>query len=174
MLSKNVLNIHQTQIQNKSITNMISYILSLLSLSICPLYDSTSLFHPHIMSIKPCLHSSATGGPQLCWVGLRGHRVYTTWGCFNDPTLFYPVATLFDCYLNYFFPPKVMILSILAAIIFLLQQHITLREAIKKNPVNLGHCPNRERGWLGINFIFWTVNEKFWKIRKYLKTSKTS
>ena len=36
---------------------------------------------------------------------------------------------------------------------------------------NLGHCPNREGGWLGINLIFQTVYEK---IQNVLKTSKTS
>ena len=37
-----------------------------------------------------------------------------------------------------------------------------LREAIKiKIQSNLGHCPNREGGWLRMDLIFQTVYEKF-------------
>ena len=46
-----------------------------------------------------------------------------------------------------------------------------LREAIKKKiRSNLGHCPNREGGWLRIKLIFQSVYEIFWKIPKVCKT----
>jgi hypothetical protein len=47
----------------------------------------------------------------------------------------------------------------------------TLREAIKKKiRSNLGHCPNREGGWLRIKLKFQSVYEIFGKIPIMFKT----